>query len=75
MERALTPEQVAKRWECSEQHVRALYHKGELRGFRVGRLLRFTDDAVRAYEGRAEEKLSAFEKWKRSRESKLARTA
>ena len=38
----LRPSDVAERWQVSEQHVRNLYRKGELPGFRLGgKLLRF----------------------------------
>ena len=47
----LRPCDVAERWQCSEAHVRNLYRRGELRGFRAGgKLLRFKVEDVEAYE-------------------------
>lgn len=47
----LRPCDVAERWQCSETHVRNLYRRGELRGFRAGgKLLRFKVEDVEAYE-------------------------
>jgi len=51
--RPLTVEQVAERWGCSDNHVRNLIKRGELRAFRLGhRLLRVPTDAVVEYEQR-----------------------
>lgn len=47
----LRPCDVAERWQCSEQHVRNLFRRGLLQGFRAGgKLLRFRIEAVEAYE-------------------------
>ncbi|NMG39866.1 helix-turn-helix domain-containing protein [Chelativorans sp. ZYF759] len=55
-----TPATLAERWHCSEQHVRNMIERGELRAFRLGeKLLRIriedvlsveTGIAVEAYE-------------------------
>lgn len=46
----LTPEEVAARWRCSPDTVyRALAAK-TLKGFKVGRQWRITEEAVAAYE-------------------------
>ena len=36
----MTPGMIAKRWSCSERHVRNLITTGELPSFRLGKLLR-----------------------------------
>lgn len=41
---------LAERWGCSPRHIRNLVRKGDLKGFRVGNLLRFTVGEVEAYE-------------------------
>ena len=47
MTRPLTVEQVADRWGCSDNHVRNLIHRGELRAFRLGRrLIRVPETAL-----------------------------
>lgn len=35
-----TPDMLAERWQCSAETVRQLIKRGELRGFRVGRMMR-----------------------------------
>lgn len=50
MTRPLTPEMVADRWMCSAETVRQLVKRGVLRGFRVGRMIRISEQAVEAYE-------------------------
>lgn len=45
-----TADMLAERWECSAETVRQLYKRGELRGFRVGRMIRIPLDAVEEYE-------------------------
>ena len=52
---ALRPEDVAERWQCSAQHVRALLRRHELRGFRLGgKTWRIRPEAVEEYECRQE---------------------
>lgn len=48
--RPVTPDMLAKRWQCSAETVRQLVHRRELRGFRVGRMIRIPWDAVEEYE-------------------------
>ena len=48
--RPYTPDDLAERWLCSAETVRQLYKRGELRGFRVGRMIRIPIDAVEEYE-------------------------
>ncbi|OWY12474.1 hypothetical protein B6V72_11270 [Thioclava sp. F34-6] len=48
--RAMTPEMVAERWKCSAETVRKMVKRGELRGFRVGRMIRITQNAIEDYE-------------------------
>ncbi len=51
MTRSLRPRDIAQRWCCSEQHVRALIRSGRLPYFRIGaKLLRVSLDAVEAIE-------------------------
>ena len=50
MTRPLTPEMLAERWMVSAETVRQLVKRGELRGFRVGRMIRIPADAVEEYE-------------------------
>lgn len=46
-----TPETLARRWHCSERHVRNLIARGDLQAFRVGRkLLRIRESDVEAYQ-------------------------
>ena len=44
--------QVAERWSCSDGHVYALVHGGELRAFRVGHLIRIRADELLRFEQR-----------------------
>lgn len=48
--RALTPEQVAERWECSAETVRQMCKRNDLPHFRVGRMIRLRPEHVEAYE-------------------------
>lgn len=49
----LRPADLAKRWQCSERHVRNLMASGSLPSFRLGsKLIRITLEAVEAYEQR-----------------------
>lgn len=50
--RAFTPATLAKRWACSERHVRNMIDRGELPSFRFGTLIRVRLDDVQAYEAR-----------------------
>ena len=50
MVQVLRPSDVAKRWQCSERHVRNLVRSGTLPSFRIGKLIRITLDAVEAFE-------------------------
>ena len=54
MSRAFSPRTLAKRWMCSEHHIRNLGVSGELPGWRAGgKLLRISREAVEAYERRS----------------------
>ncbi len=46
MNKPFTPEILADRWQCSAETVRQMVARGELRGFRVGRMIRIPADAV-----------------------------
>lgn len=48
--RAFTIAKLASHWKCSDSKVRTLVQSGQLSSFRVGKLIRITPDAVRAYE-------------------------
>jgi len=51
MSKALRPEDVAARWECSEATVRRMLRDGRLRGFRVGgKLWRIRPEVVEEFE-------------------------
>ncbi|TNJ43605.1 helix-turn-helix domain-containing protein [Phaeobacter sp. B1627] len=45
-----TADQLAKRWNCSSETVRQMVKRGELRGFRVGRMIRIPQTAVEEFE-------------------------
>lgn len=46
-----TPATLAKRWECSERHVRNLIKEGRLGFFRLGgKLLRIKESDVKRFE-------------------------
>jgi excisionase family DNA binding protein len=46
-----TPATLAKRWECSERHIRNLISSGELPSFRLGgKLLRIRREDVEIFE-------------------------
>ncbi|HBM58790.1 MAG TPA: hypothetical protein DD444_06335 [Citreicella sp.] len=49
-QRPMTPEMLAERWHCSAETVRQMFKRGDLRGFRVGRMIRIPFDAVEEYE-------------------------
>ncbi|OWV64274.1 hypothetical protein CDZ97_10330 [Mameliella alba] len=48
--RPLTPDMLAERWQCSAETVRMMVKRGELRGFRVGRMIRIPLAAVEEHE-------------------------
>ena len=48
--RVFTPQMLAQRWGVSEKTVRNLVARGELRGFRTGKLYRVSAEAVEEYE-------------------------
>ncbi|MCI1001765.1 helix-turn-helix domain-containing protein [Ochrobactrum sp. C6C9] len=53
MESIFSPVTLAKRWECSEKHVRHLIKSGELKAFRLGgKLYRIKESEVVAFESR-----------------------
>ncbi|PWL17438.1 hypothetical protein DKP76_11715 [Falsochrobactrum shanghaiense] len=46
-----TPTTLAKRWDCSERHIRNMIDRGELPAFRLGgKLLRIRGEDVEALE-------------------------
>jgi len=45
-----TPFELASLWKCSEDVVQSLLRSRKLRGFKVGRLWRITDEARLEYE-------------------------
>ena len=45
-----TPDTLADRWGCSGEKVRQLVKQGQLRGFRIGRMIRIPVSAVEEYE-------------------------
>ncbi|WP_090737635.1 helix-turn-helix domain-containing protein [Paracoccus homiensis] len=50
MGRPYTPDMLADRWGCSAETVRAMIRNGELPAFRVGRMMRVTQQTVEDYE-------------------------
>ncbi|WP_430521658.1 helix-turn-helix domain-containing protein [Alloyangia pacifica] len=48
--RPLTPEMLADRWHCSSETIRQMVKRGDLRGFRVGRMIRIPIDAIEEHE-------------------------
>lgn len=48
--RPYSPETLAKRWQCSGAHVRAMIRRGELQAFRLGKLLRIPAAEVERWE-------------------------
>ncbi|BAE50296.1 hypothetical protein amb1492 [Paramagnetospirillum magneticum AMB-1] len=48
--RALTPAQLAERWQCSDQHVYNLVRAKKLQAMRLGKLIRITIQAVEEFE-------------------------
>jgi excisionase family DNA binding protein len=47
-----TPQQLARRWSCCSNTIRNAIISGELRAFRVGRLLRIPQESVDLFEER-----------------------
>ena len=47
-----SPRTLANSWGCSERHIRNLINNGQLRAFRVGKLLRIEPKAVEDYQCR-----------------------
>ena len=47
---SFTCDTLAKRWDCSAQHIRNLVNCGDLPAFRIGRLIRIRVETVLAYE-------------------------
>ena len=45
-----TPESLAQRWGCSAEKVRQMFHRDELAGFRLGKLIRIPAIEVERYE-------------------------
>ncbi|WP_110365780.1 helix-turn-helix domain-containing protein [Tritonibacter mobilis] len=45
-----TPDQLGERWGCSGETVRQLVKRGELRGFRIGRMIRIPQKEVEEFE-------------------------
>lgn len=45
-----TPETLAERWGCSAEKIRQMYHRGELRAFRLGKLIRIPAVEVERFE-------------------------
>ncbi|WP_146227559.1 excisionase family DNA-binding protein [Pseudoroseicyclus aestuarii] len=48
--RPYTADTLAERWECSAETVRQMFKRGELRGFRVGRMIRIPAEVVEEHE-------------------------
>jgi excisionase family DNA binding protein len=48
--RPYSPETLAERWECSAEHIRAMYRRGELTGFQLGKLIRIPAEEVERIE-------------------------
>jgi excisionase family DNA binding protein len=49
-----TTASLAKRWQCSDQHIRDLIDQGALGAFRLGRLIRIPAAEVARIEGAVE---------------------
>ena len=48
--RPFTPDTLAARWFCSAETIRQMVKRGELHGFRVGRMIRIPWNSVEEYE-------------------------
>lgn len=51
MENDLTVKQVAELWQCSEEKVRQMEKAGKIKGYRIGRLLRFHPADIKVVTG------------------------
>jgi excisionase family DNA binding protein len=49
-DKPFSPETLAERWDCSAEKVRQMVNRGELRGFRLGKLIRIPAIEVERYE-------------------------
>jgi excisionase family DNA binding protein len=49
-QRPFSPETLAERWECSPQLVRQMVRRGEISGFRLGKLIRIPFNEVERVE-------------------------
>jgi excisionase family DNA binding protein len=49
-DKPFSPETLAERWGCSAEKVRQMFHRGELEGFRLGKLIRIPAIEVERYE-------------------------
>ncbi|WP_425441851.1 helix-turn-helix domain-containing protein [Thioclava dalianensis] len=45
-----TPDMLAERWHCSAETVRQMVKRGELHGFRTGRMIRIPWGAIEEHE-------------------------
>jgi excisionase family DNA binding protein len=48
--RPFSPETLAERWGCSAEKVRQMFHRGEVAGFRLGKLIRIPAHEVERFE-------------------------
>lgn len=48
--RPFCPETLAERWGCSSDKVRRMYRAGQIEGFKIGKLIRFSAAAVESFE-------------------------
>ena len=48
--RPYSPELLADRWDCSAEKIRQMFHRGELAGFRLGKLIRIPSIEVERFE-------------------------
>lgn len=48
--RPFSPETLAERWGCSADKVRRMYRAGQIEGFKIGKLIRFSAAAVEQFE-------------------------
>jgi len=49
-DKPFSPESLAQRWQCSPEKVRTMFHNGDLKGFRLGKLIRIPASEVERYE-------------------------
>ena len=45
-----SPKTLAERWSCSSEHIRRMYHDGELSSIRLGKLIRIPATEVERIE-------------------------